>query len=126
MSREQPMNLLGWYVEESPEGRMQLVLVQPHAEEEYVEHVAETPEELWAAFTAIMADPGLPEAQHVVEPMAAAGGGDVRNFVINQAQGIVSDAAGPVFGRLAGELLRNPAIALEALRKISRNGGKPR
>ncbi len=119
------MNLLGFYLEEdddSPTG-VRVVLVQPHTEEGTVEHAAERPEELWAAMMAIASDPCLPHAEG--EPVAASGDGTVYAFACEQAEAFVSDAAGPMFGRIAGVAMRNHGKdALRFLRFISRNRGK--
>ncbi len=123
---ERAVNVLGFYVEDapgSPRG-IRIVLVQPHVEEKYVEHAVETEAELWAAFTAIMEDPDLPEPDHAIDTQGNDGDGDLYGFACEQAEGMVSDMAGPVLRRIAGAVMRNPGIGLKVLRRISRNGGK--
>lgn len=118
------LNVVGWYLEEREDGRgMRIVLVQPTDDAgEDVEHVAQTPEELWAAFEAIAADPDLPEAEIIQngEVQQQAAGDDIRGLAIDAAESFVTSAAGPFVGRLAGGAMRNPGRALEFLRSISR------
>lgn len=123
---KRPVNVLGFYVEPAPgtPRGVRIVLVQPHVEEKYVEHAVETESELWSAFMAIMDDPALPEPDHEIDHQANDGEGDLYGFACDQAEGLVSDAAGPTMGRIAGAIIRNPGIGLKLLRRISRNGGK--
>lgn len=121
------MNLIGYYLTELEE-RTVVVLVDA-AE---TEHVVETPEQLWVAIMGIASDPALPRCHtddlpdgEEFEQQAAAAGGHLHSFVCEQAEGIVTDAAGPVFGRMAGAMIRNGGQdALRLLRFISRNEKK--
>ncbi len=130
---EDPTVLIGMYSEDAPEApwKVRVVLVQPHKEQGTVEHVAETPEQLWAAVMAILDDPMVPElTRNEGEPerqQQAAGGGGAYEVFSDHAQDIVEAAAGPVFGRIASTLLRNKGQdALKIARLLSRNGGKGR
>lgn len=117
------MNVIGWYLEPRDDGRgMRIVLVQPSESGDDVEHVAQTPEELWAAFEAIAADPDLPEAEIIngIPTQQQAAGDDIRGLAIDACEAFVTSSVGPFVGRLAGGALRNPDRALDFLRSISR------
>ena len=125
------MNLLGWYLEERPgEPGMRIVLVQPHEDpEQAVEHVCETPRELWAAFEAIASDPDVPRPetnsgyQHDDDEETderAVAAGDIRGMAMEAAESFITQATHPLLGRIAGEAMRNPTKAIEFLRSISR------
>lgn len=120
--RDVSLSLVGFYLEN---GGRTVVLVDPKGGE----HEAQSPEELWAAVMAIHADPALPRAacdpdDYAPSDGVAAVGSDIQNFAVEAVEGIVGDAAGPTFGRLAGAMVRNGGgDALRFLRRISRGGG---
>jgi hypothetical protein len=133
MKGREPINVIGWYTEDRPGGRMAIVLVQPGDDrEEAVEHVAETPKELWAAFEAIANDPDVPDPE--VQTIngdgedydgdelehASAADHDIAGLAIDACEGFVTQSGGPLLGRLIGGALRNPQRALDILRSISR------
>lgn len=127
MSMPAGMNVVGWYLEPREDGvGQQIVLVQPSDDaNEQVEHVARNASELWAAFMAIAADPDLPEAQVVSEDdegdeteMAASD--DIVGVAMDAAEAFLTQAAGPIIGRVAGTAIRNPGRTLELLRMVSR------
>lgn len=124
------MNIMGYYLTEL-DGRTVVVLVDAGE----TEHVVETPEQLWVAMMAIASDPALPRCHTAdidgdgdaeeLEQKAAAAGGQLHSFVCEQAEGIVTEAAGPIFGRMAGAMVRNGGQdALRLLRFISRDEKK--
>jgi hypothetical protein len=122
MSVPPGMNVIGWYIEENDRGPgFKIVLVQPNDDpNETIEHVAETPDELWAAFEAIADDPDLPETQVINDGGQLASGDDLVGLAVDAAESFITQATGPVVGRLAGGALRNPGRALELLRMVSR------
>lgn len=138
MSGRPEINLLGWYLEELEDGPgYRIVLVQPSdsAPDGQVEHVAEGPAQLWAAFEAIAHAPDLPkpgamavQADAVYDDEEEADeeseleerGADIRSFVTQAAESVFTDAAGPLVGRIAGQVVRNPGRAVDFLRAISR------
>ncbi len=123
------INVIGWYLEEREDGRgMQVVLVPPSDgdPDDGVEHVARTPEELWAAFQQIARNPDMPEAHtegadgYDDETEMEASPEDIGGLAREAAQAFVTNAAGPFVGRLAGGIMRNPGGVVDFLRQISR------
>jgi hypothetical protein len=143
------MNVIGWYIEEH-EGRpgFSFVLVQPgQTREQCIEHVASTPDELWDALEAIANAPALPPSSEVHdaevvgddeldedgnpirndedveyedEDALEGTGTDLRSVATDAAQGMVTEVFGPMLGRIAGNVIRNPERSWELLRAISR------
>jgi len=108
---ERTIHMLGWYLEQTDAGP-QIVLVQPYThpdgQQESIEHEAASPEELWEAFCAIAEDPGgAPD----VEPAGQAPTTvreELMRAGMSEAEAFIERNAGPIAGRIAGAMLRNP------------------
>ena len=108
------LTLVGFHLEDG--GRTGVVV-----DASGTEHEASSPDELWQAIMAISSDPAIPRAEYNGEGYddREAEGNDMQNFAVDAVEGIVGDAAGPAFGRLAGAFVRNGG-PIHLLRMISR------
>lgn len=121
--------VMGWYLEQREDGRGQQIVIIPPSDgdpDDVMEHVARTPQELWAAFEEIARNP-MPDThtegadgEYEDEEHMQAASDDVGGLAVEAAQAFVTNACGPVLGRLAGGIIRNPGGAMEFLRSISR------
>ncbi len=134
------LQLLGFYVEENRDGP-RFVLVQSYVGSdgttEEIEHEAPNPEALWATFCAMYEDPGKPAVQgpapEEYDSPPTSPSDALMRAGLEEAQILVASAAGPVAGRLAGALLRNPEHAraigrrvVDTIRSVSRGDRAPR
>jgi len=115
------VNLVGIYAETACNGVESIVLLDASG----VEHEVQTPAQLWAAVHEILNDDTLPnpERNPGFDPAAQTVSSDeIYDGVVHHVEGIVTDTAGPIFGRLASVLIRNKgADAINFLRQISRD-----
>lgn len=109
------LNLIGFHLEDAHT----VVILDAKG----VEHEASTPDELWRAMMSIASDPDIPRTEHGGDDRDT--GSDMQNFANEAVEGIIGDAAGPTFGRLAGAFMRNggPVHILRMMSRRNRGTG---